>query len=349
MNDTTAMPQVGLPMRDYEHVALDHATPEDATTALKEAIDARLGDLTFPDGPARLYEPVRYVLDGQGKRLRPMLLLLAAEAFDASRTVAMPAALAVEVFHNFTLVHDDIMDHASTRRGRPTVHVRWDSDTAILCGDYLMALAYDLLAQTESPRLHQLMRAFSVMVTRLCEGQTYDKAFETQDDVSVADYLHMIDCKTGALLRAVLELGGLLGTATEAHLEALRRVGASVGRAFQIQDDLLDLVAENANWGKTVGGDLIEGKKTYLLLEALERARGAEREWFRRISTDQGLPPADVPEARERMERLGVLDATRAAVARYSDDAMHALDTLPEHPALHTLRWLIQRLQARSH
>lgn len=349
MNDTTAMPRVDLPTRSDPDVGVDHAVPEDAVAALKDAIEARLQALTFPEAPHRLYEPVRYVLDGQGKRLRPVLLLLTAEAFGTSHAAAMPAALAVEVFHNFTLVHDDIMDHAHTRRGRPTVHVRWDTDTAILCGDYLMALAYDLLAQTESPRLPHLMRAFGVMVTRLCEGQTFDKAFETQDEVSVEDYLHMIDCKTGALLRAVLELGGLLGTATKAHLEALRRVGANVGRAFQIQDDLLDLVAENANWGKTVGGDLIEGKKTYLLLEALERSRGSEREWFKRIIHDQGLPPADVSAARERMDRLGVLDATRAAVARYSDDAMQALDTLPEHPALHTLRWLIQRLQARRH
>jgi geranylgeranyl diphosphate synthase type II len=327
----------------------DYSTPSSAVEALKESVDVALNVLHFPEAPERLYAPVQYVLAGQGKRLRPVLLLLAADAFGTPPDEAMPAALAVEVFHNFTLVHDDIMDHADTRRGRPTVHVRWDPDTAILTGDYLMALAYDLLAQSAPDRLPRLLPAFSRMVTHLCEGQTLDKVFETQDNISVEQYLHMIDRKTGALLHTVLELGGLLGDASESQLEALRQGGANAGRAFQIQDDLLDLVAEHDRWGKTVGGDLIEGKKAFLLLQALERADGDERAWFARILQEGGLPPDDVPEARERMDRLGVLDVARSAVARYSKTAMSALGTLPEHPALDTLRWLIQRLQSRHH
>ncbi|NBC18670.1 MAG: polyprenyl synthetase family protein [Bacteroidetes bacterium] len=343
------MPTVPSSATDAGGVEIDYGAPESAVAALKDLVDAALAELHLPDAPEALYEPVRYVLAGQGKRLRPVFLLLAADAFGTPPASALPAALAVEVFHNFTLVHDDIMDHADTRRGRPTVHVRWDTDTAILCGDYLMALSYDLLARSEAQRLPRLMRSFSEMVTHLCEGQTLDKAFETDEAVTVEQYLHMIDRKTGALLRTVLELGGLLGSATDAQLDALRRVGASAGRAFQIQDDLLDLIADGERWGKTVGGDLIEGKKTFLLLQALERADGAERAWFARVVEDRGLSPDEIPEARERMDRLGVLDAARTAVARYSATAMSALDTLPEHPALQTLRWLIRRLQARHH
>lgn len=316
---------------------------------LRERVHAALAELEMGVEPPELYEPVRYVLSGGGKRLRPVLLLLAAEIYGAEVARAMPAALAVEVFHNFTLVHDDIMDHAATRRGRPTVHERWDEGTAILCGDYLMALAYDLLARTETSRPAEMHRTFHRMVVRLCEGQALDKAFETRDEVSVEAYLDMIDRKTGALLEAVLDLGALVGDAPEADREVLRAVGRNVGRAFQIQDDLLDLTAEHQDWGKVIGGDLREGKKTYLLLRALERAEGDERAWFRRIVEGGGLPEGEVAEARARMERLGVLDDARAAVMRHTAASQERLEMLPASPARDTLRRLISRMQARMH
>ncbi len=329
-------------------------TPDAAGSAARVAsLQARIEDalttLVPEQEPPDLYEPVRYVLDGGGKRLRPLLVLLAAEAYGVPPDRAMPAALAVEVFHNFTLVHDDIMDHAATRRGRPTVHVRWDESTAILCGDYLLALAYDLLASTESPRLGPIVRRFHRMVAHLCEGQTLDKAFETRPEVTVVDYLHMIDRKTAALLEVSLELGGLLGGAGPEALEALQAMGRHMGRAFQIQDDLLDLVADDARWGKTIGGDLIEGKKTYLLLRTLERATGAERDWFARIVQEGGLPAGDVPEARARMEALGILDEARREVHRYTAAAIDTLQTLPDGPPRHALRWLLDRMQRRAH
>ena len=299
--------------------------------------------------PRGLYEPARYVLAGQGKRLRPVLLLLAAEVFGVETQRALPAALAVEVFHNFTLVHDDIMDHAEARRGRPTVHVAWDADTAILCGDYLMGLSYELLTRLDTTRLPSLMRVFSEMVVRLCEGQSLDKSFEARHDVSVADYLHMIDCKTGALLQAALEMGGIIGEASSQHRTTLRTIGKQVGRAFQIQDDLLDLVAEDDRWGKVIGGDLMAGKKTLLLLEALERTEGDEHAWFARIHHHEGLPADEVDQARARMQRLGVLDAARAAVLRHSTDAIEQVRALPPHTAVETLQWLIRRMQARMH
>ncbi len=314
---------------------------------LTTLVDARLRTLDLPAEPAILYDPVRYVLDGGGKRLRPVLLLLAAEVFDVPTERALPAALAVEVFHNFTLVHDDIMDHAAERRGRPSAHVVWDESTAILAGDFMMGLAYDLLARTETGRLAEIVRTFHRMVARLCEGQALDEHFESRSAVSVPEYLDMIDRKTGALIETVLLLGGIVGDGDEEELAALSETGRAWGRAFQIQDDLLDLTAEDDRWGKTIGGDLMEGKKTYLLLRTLERAEGAERAWFERIVTDGGLDEAEVPEARRRMIALGVLGEARDRILQHYADGERALAALPAGPGRDRLGWVAGRMARR--
>lgn len=316
---------------------------------LRERVDEALPALAVDAEPAELYDPVRYVLASQGKRIRPILLLLTAEAFGTAAATALPASLAVEVFHNFTLVHDDIMDNADARRGQPTVHVEWDEGTAILTGDLLFAMSYDLLAQVEGADLREMMQVYHTMVERLCRGQALDKAFEARSDVTVDEYLQMIDCKTSALLQAAFELGGIIGGATEAQRQHLQQLGRHVGRAFQIQDDLLDLTANTDRWGKAVGGDLVEGKKTFIVLRALERASGAEYEWFARIVNNGGLPSADIPEARDRMERLGIFDEARAAVDEHSESAKDELQALPAGSARQTLLWLINKMQARLH
>lgn len=317
---------------------------------LREQVNRALRDLVGEtEEPAALYEPVHYVLAGGGKRFRPILLLLTAEAFGVEAEKALPAAMAVEAFHNFTLVHDDIMDNADTRRGRSTVHVRWDEGTAILAGDLLIGLAYDLLTRVEQDRTAELLQVFHPMVRRLCEGQALDKAYETRAAVTVNDYLQMIDRKTGALLSAALELGGRLGQASADQVQALQQAGQQLGRAYQIRDDLLDLTAENEHWGKAVGGDLVEGKKTFLLLRTLELATGAEHAWFARIEAEGGLSPEEVSEARSRMEALGVLREARQAVRQYSEAAESALARLPDHPARQTIEWLIRRMQKRMH
>lgn len=314
---------------------------------LTTLVEERLAALELPAEPAVLYEPVRYVLGGGGKRLRPVLLLLSAEAFGVSAERAMPAALAAEVFHNFTLVHDDIMDHADERRGRASVHVIWGESTAILAGDFLLGLAYDLLARTETDRLAEAVRTFHRMVARLCEGQALDEAFEARADVTVPEYLDMIDRKTGALLECVLALGGVIGHAAEPQRAALREAGRAWGRAFQIQDDLLDLTADDDGWGKAIGGDLVEGKKTFLLLRALERADGDARAWFRRVAADGGLPLEDVPEARSRMAELGVLDEARRLVLDLYDAGERALAGLPAGDARDALGWIAGRMARR--
>ena len=316
---------------------------------LAARVDAALRALSLPAEPAGLYDAVRYVLDGGGKRVRPALVLLAAEATGGAEAArrALPAALAVEAFHNFTLVHDDIMDRAAVRRGRPTVHVRWDEPTAVLAGDLLMGLAHDLLAQTDGADVAALTRSFFRMTARLCEGQSLDLAFEARADVTVEDYLDMIDRKTGALLELSLELGGAVGGADGPTADALRRAGRALGRAFQIQDDLLDLTAEAEGWGKTIGGDLVEGKKAYLALRAVEVAEGEDRAWLSR-ALDGGLPPEDVPEARRRMGRLGVLRDAADAVAAYAAEGERALDVLPDNAASGALRRLARSLATRE-
>lgn len=328
-------------------------TSEEAASyvrSLTERVETELQTFSLPYEPAELYEPVRYVLAGGGKRIRPLLLLLAAEAFgrEEARERAMPAALAVEVFHNFTLVHDDIMDHADERRGRPTVHVRWNEATAILSGDLMMGHAYDLLAQVETGRTAEVIRIFHRMVARLCEGQALDMAFEQRVDVSVAAYLDMIERKTAALLEAALEIGALIGGADAEARTKLRSAGRDLGRAFQIQDDLLDLTADDAKWGKTIGGDLMEGKKTFLLLRALECSEGKEHAWFARIVEENGIARDGVHEARTRMETLGVLGDARGVVEKHYRAGLAGLDALPPGRASSALRGVVEGLMQRG-
>ena len=285
----------------------------------------------------------------EGKRLRPVLLLLTAEAFGVTAERAMPAALAVEVFHNFTLVHDDIMDNASARRGNPTVHKRWDESTAILSGDYLMGLSYELLSDTRIEQVAALLDVYHRMVRLLCEGQALDKAFETRADVSVDEYIAMIDRKTAALLEAVFELGGIIGGVSDAARSRLRLLGQSVGRAFQIQDDLLDITAENAQWGKTVGGDLIEGKKTYLLLKALESPVEPVHAFFTKIVAHNGLAEDKIPKARKLLEENGILKDASEAVLHHTSVARECLDVLGDSKSADAIRWLIAEMQNRIH
>ena len=317
-------------------------------------VDRALADVArgLPAAPASLYDPVRYVLEARGKRLRPAVVVLTAEAFGADAPPAVPAALAAEVFHAFTLVHDDIMDHSDERRGRPTVHVRWDEPTAVLAGDFLMGLSYELLGQSETGQRGALQAAWHRMVRRLCEGQALDKAFETAPDVSVADYLVMIEGKTAALLACCFEVGARLGGASDAEAQALYTAGMDLGRAFQVQDDLLDLTAASDDWGKPIGGDLLEGKRTFLLLTALERAAGPDAApddaaFFTRAL--RGLPAGDIGAARQRMDRLGVLAAAAAAVERYAAAGQSALRaTLPPGPATDALLHVASRLGRRA-
>ena len=317
-------------------------------SAHRERIAAALDSVAGDGSPADLYEPAEYVLAAGGKRIRPMLVLLGAELYGGDSDVALPAAVAVEVFHNFTLVHDDIMDHADSRRGRPTLHVKWDEPTAILVGDLLMGIAFEQLGKLPPEAVPASLDTFSRMVRRLCEGQSLDMAFESRLDVSIGDYLQMVAGKTGALLACALELGAIAAGASDDERKSACLVGQDVGRAFQIQDDLLDLVSDDPKWGKRKGGDLLTGKRTYLLLMALERAKGQDRALLKQV-LDGGLEASHIPEVEAIMDRLGVLKDTRDAVIFHSGAAIDRLQMAPASGARDALIGLIRSMQARLH
>lgn len=300
----------------------DTAGWRDRVADLAATVSARLSHLVPDRMPAALYEPVQYVLSKGGKRFRPVLVLLMADAFGVDSEEAMPLAMAVELVHEFSLVHDDIMDHADSRRGRPTVHMKYDVDTAILCGDTLLNLATSMIADARSGDVRDHLKCLTHAVASLCEGQSLDKQYETASGLQTADYLRMVDLKTGALTAACLELAGIAGGVSNLKRSRLRSAGLAMGRAFQIQDDLLDLVAEDARWGKSIGGDLMEGKKTFLLLEAQARSTESDGGFFGKIHQGAGLDASQIDEARQRMSSLGVLKASRDAIAAHTDQAI---------------------------
>ncbi len=314
---------------------------------LESQIAGALGDLCGESYVAELFDSVQYVMAGGGKYVRPVLLLLVARVFEVTTASAMPAALAVELIHNFSLVHDDIMDHSASRRGRTTVHIRWDGDTAILCGDVMLGMSFAMVTRASPSHASSSVQCLSEAVTALCEGQALDKAFECRS-TTVAEYIDMIDRKTGALLAASLEIGGILGDASDNQRIVLRNIGMEAGRAFQIQDDLLDLVASDERWGKPVGGDLMEGKKTYILLQAMERASGDDFAFFSGIRRGAGLRLDQIAEARSRMEDLGVISHARERVMHHSERAIAHVRSLPDTTVTAKLVHLLARLAGRQ-
>ena len=228
--------------------------------------------------PKNLYEPIDYILKLGGKRIRPVLTLMAADIFSGSFKKALPAALAVEVFHNFTLVHDDIMDDAPLRRGEETVHEKWDINTGILSGDAMLILAYQYFENYEPKIFHKLAQLFSKTALEVCDGQQLDIDFETRNDVTIPEYIKMISLKTSVLVAAALKMGAIVSEANETEANHLYNYGLNLGIAFQLQDDYLDTFGNPETFGKQVGGDIIENKKTYLYLKALELANKEDRE-----------------------------------------------------------------------
>lgn len=228
-------------------------------------------ELNWNREPRGLYEPIGYTLEAGGKRLRPTLALIACDMFGGNEQDVVPAALALEVFHNFTLLHDDVMDHADIRRGRPTVHIRWNENTAILSGDQMLIEAYKLLAGVPADKLPEVMRLFNKMATEICEGQQYDVDFENRDDVTLDDYIMMIRLKTSVLLATALEIGAYIAGADEEQRQLIYDYGVNIGLAFQIQDDILDVYGDPATFGKAIGGDILCNKKTYIRLVAEQK------------------------------------------------------------------------------
>jgi len=292
-------------------------------------INDALGRCFDAELPATLYAPARYILQGNGKRIRPFLTLLASEAVCGSSDNALDVALAVEVLHNFTLIHDDIMDQAELRHSRPTVHKQWNINAAILTGDMMIAYAYELALQAKTNRHAELIHILNHANITICEGQALDMELEEKKDATIADYLDMISKKTGRLISAALEAGGVAGNATEEQLQSLVLFGEKIGRAFQIQDDYLDIMAVNGKSGKIAGGDIINGKKTYLLLRSLELTSGSDRDLLYSIIINKGISADRVPEVKAVYERCGVLEETAALINSDTEEALTAADHLP--------------------
>lgn len=279
--------------------------------------------------PKNLYEPISYILTLGGKRLRPILTLMTCELFEAPFQKAMNAALAVELFHNFSLIHDDIMDKAPLRRGKETVHEKWDVNTGILSGDAMLILAYQLFENYEAKTFQQLAKLYSKTALQVCEGQQYDVDFEERDTVTVAEYLHMINYKTAVLVGAAMEMGAIVAGASEKSQIAIYEFGRNLGIAFQLQDDYLDVFGDPKTFGKQVGGDIISNKKTYLFLTALSDSSAEDSKELEHLYSIQPKNPEEKIEAVKRLFiHSGAEEKTKQKISYFTEIAIQILQDL---------------------
>jgi len=288
--------------------------------------------------PKSLYEPIIYFLKGGGKRLRGILLLLVVESLSKKPPKNfLQQAIAIELLHNFTLIHDDIMDNSVKRHNKPTLHVKYDLSTAILSGDVLLSIAYEFLMKNLQVNKPQVIEEFTRALTIVCEGQALDKEFELRKNVTINDYFEMISKKTGALIESICRIGALLTLAERKVIKELGKFGLYLGIAFQLQDDLLDLTGEVKKFGKPKGNDLVEGKKTYIILKALQNARGKYVNEIRKLIEKKGIKPEQVDDFIDMLENLGIFDDTKKEIDKYFNLAMESLQNISNSKNLNNL------------
>ena len=275
--------------------------------SLRTEIDRYLLEAASASYPANLYQPMKYFLELGGKRLRPLLTLLSCRAVSGEYHPALPAAVAIELLHNFTLVHDDIMDQDSMRRGKSTVHTRWSEAVAILTGDGLIGLAYRTLLKTPGDSLFEVQRIFTEGVIKVCEGQAIDKYFEDLESVTMDEYFDMIEKKTGELIAISTEIGGIIGGGDGEHINALKGFGASIGRAFQIQDDILDISSSESVLGKDLGSDIAQGKKTYAMVRLKQSAPPDKWEFVQNVLKSRRIDAQTLNQIKVTLDQYGVL------------------------------------------
>jgi len=295
----------------------------------QEAFLKYLNDFKVERQPASLYQPIQYILDLGGKRLRPVLTLMTAEIFNCDYKKSLDAALSIEVFHNFSLIHDDIMDDAPLRRGKETVHEKWDINTGILSGDAMLIMAYQLFENYDAKTFQALAKLFSKTALEVCEGQQYDMDFETRDDVTIEEYLKMIEYKTAVLVGAAMKMGAIVAEASEKDQQSIYQFGKNLGIAFQLQDDYLDAFGDPKTFGKQVGGDIIENKKTYLYLKALEFSNDEDALQLQHLF---GISPSENNDKIESVKQLfitsGSADATQQEIKNYTNKAFSVLEDI---------------------
>lgn len=300
----------------------------------------------FPQQPASLYEPNEYFLSWGGKRIRPVMCLMGNELFDEIHPDSFELATAIELFHNFTLIHDDIMDEAPLRRGMETVHMKYGLSTALLAGDVMLIKAYDYLNKIQPQYLHRIIHLFNKTAREVCEGQQMDMDFEQSSSVSLDDYIHMISLKTSVLLAASLEMGAIIGGASEGNCKHLYEFGKNLGIAFQVQDDYLDAFGDPEKFGKDVGGDIRQNKKTFLMLHALEVANTEQKN--RLFQLMQQNPPDKVEQVLQIFRDCNIDDWAKELKDKYLQTALHHLEAIAvrsvrKEPLQELANFLIQR------
>ena len=301
---------------------------------LQQRIDEELKALKFPAYPKELYDPIQYVISIGGKRMRPVLLLMACELFDGDIEKAIKPAMGIELFHNFTLLHDDIMDNAPFRRTKPTVHNKWNANVAILSGDTMFVKSCSLMIQTDDKIVRKVLNTFNDTAIQVCEGQQLDMNFETSNKVAIPQYLKMIELKTAVLLAASLKIGALIGGAREEDAQLLYEFGKNIGIAFQLQDDILDVYGDEEKFGKQKGGDIISNKKTYLLLKSMELAslnRYVQENLQQWIYAPQFDAAEKVEAVTSIYDSLGVRNMAEQEMTKYYEQGLNFLNSIPVH------------------
>lgn len=318
---------------------------------LKNKFEAYMTENGFPDSFKNLYEPANYIMQLGGKRIRPVLVLAALESLSKPYQWGMDAALAVEVFHNFSLVHDDIMDAADIRRGKPTVHKKWDTNAAILSGDVMLVKAYDLLLKYDQEMVPELMSIFSQTAREVCEGQRLDMDFEQRDDVTIDEYIQMITYKTAVLLGCALKLGARIAGVGEDDQRHFYEFGKNIGIAFQIQDDIIDTYGDEVQTGKKQGGDIIQNKKTYLYLKALQLLSPEEAEQLKQLYNQNDVVESEkISQVIDLFEKSFVKLHAEELKHGYRDLALSHLAALDlDEEKTKTLLQMVEFLQDRSH
>ncbi len=296
---------------------------------LQNIIEKAVKETSYPAEPKELYEPITYLMSLGGKRLRPALVLMATDLFGGDVQDALAPALAVELFHNFTLMHDDIMDKAPLRRGKPTVHAKWGDSVAILSGDVMFVKAYKMMIQVRPEILADVLDVFNATAVGVCEGQQIDMNFESRNVVEVNEYLEMIRLKTAVLVGGALKIGALIGDASKQEADNLYQFGENLGIAFQLQDDILDVYGDPLKFGKQVGGDIISNKKTYLLIKALELAKGEDlielKNWI--TKSDFNIDEK-VNAVRHIYDKIGIKDLSENLMQSYAQQALDNLNKI---------------------
>jgi len=317
---------------------------------LQTQIEKRIDALEFSTPPEGLFEPMKYILSIGGKRLRPILVLMAANLFKKDLEKIYLPAIGIEVFHNFTLLHDDVMDNAPIRRNKATVHEKWDSNVAILSGDAMSIKAYQFIVSCENQYLSSVLEVFNQTALEVCEGQQFDMEFEDRTDVRVEEYLNMIRLKTAVLLGGSLKMGAIMGDADGEDADALYQFGLNLGMAFQLQDDLLDSFGDEAVFGKKIGGDILCNKKTFLLIKAQELAQGdVKKDLERWISGVDFNEEEKIAAVRKIYEDLKVRDLAELEIDKYFELCLNYLASIKvEESKKEDLSLLVKRLINRS-